>query len=107
MSADVTLYTAPALAEAAGVTLRQVQHWTNEGLLQPADIVGLPKSGMGNRRVYALSEAAVARRIAALTSVRLDDAGKVARHLTEGEPEVRLGDLVIRIADRSDGEARP
>jgi DNA-binding transcriptional MerR regulator len=46
------IYTAPALATASGVTLRQIQYWTNRGYIKPLRVEGRPQEGTGNTRLY-------------------------------------------------------
>lgn len=89
----MTLYLAPELAKRAGVTLRQVQYWTELGILRTVQIKGQVASGSGNYRIYDETEAEIARAMSALISRA--DLAKAIRAAIEGRP-AHVGGLTIQ-----------
>lgn len=81
-------YTIDELAEHAGCTVKQVDHWTRAGLLHPA---GRENATNGVRRRWDAGEAEVARRMMLLLDVGLSTrlAHDVARHRGAGPYRVR------------------
>lgn len=76
----MTLYSAEAFADEAGITYRQVNYWTSRGYLSTVAISGIPTEGIGNRRIYASSEVIKARLLAHLLDreTAVDLAAKLA-----------------------------
>lgn len=58
------LYATNAFAEVAGISIRQVQYWTDQGYLTPVHIEGRAAHGQGHWRVYDESEIPVAQMLA-------------------------------------------
>jgi hypothetical protein len=93
------LYSAQALADAAGATYRQIDYWTKQGYLRPLTIHGSKKQGTGHQRVYGADEVTVARVLLAAhdlanTAERARDAVESGKSVTlvgmDGEPIIRL-----------------
>lgn len=57
----MSLYTTNALCEAAQITYRQAQYWTEKGWLVPVTVEGVEPGGSGNRRIYDDSQVIKAR----------------------------------------------
>jgi DNA-binding transcriptional MerR regulator len=76
-------YTIDELAEAAGCTAKQVDHWTRAGLLHP---VARERATNGVPRRWSHAERLVAERLALLVDVGLSTAlaAQVARHTGPG-----------------------
>jgi DNA-binding transcriptional MerR regulator len=79
----VSLYSATALAEASGCTLRQIEYWTNRGYLTPVPIKGTKSNGTGNLRVYSDQHVLKARLIRSLLDS--ETAARVATDLIENK----------------------
>ena len=57
------------LAQMVGASLRQIQHWTDIGILECAP--GTDRGGRGSQRLYARDEVGIAALIAAMNDIQL------------------------------------
>lgn len=87
------------LADRAGITYRQLDYWTRQGLIEPADNNG---GGSGNHRWFTEGEARIVCLMARFTSegVHPNTAVRLARELA-AERRARLGGFLIS----EDGQA--
>lgn len=77
--------TGPTLADHAGITYRQLDHWVRQGWLRPAHVVGHPSRGTGHRRVFMGLEIVKAEHMGRLVNLgaRPAVAAEVAWQLAE------------------------
>jgi DNA-binding transcriptional MerR regulator len=82
------------LADHAGLTYRQVDHWTRRGYLKPYR----EADGSGSQREFLISEAEVARWMARLDAAgfKLEAAATLARQIRDdGQTQILLGDGIL------------
>lgn len=93
-----SLYTSLALAEAAGVTYRQVNYWTRQGYLVPKRITGAPEpKGTGQRMIFGDEDILRAKLLGLLLDP--DMAATLAVELANGN-ECNLRGFAFSLAER-------
>jgi DNA-binding transcriptional MerR regulator len=73
---------APDVLRQAGITYRQLDHWSRIGYLKPSN----PDCGSGRRRDFPMAEVTVARRMALLVNAGLTL--KTAHRVARGDEDV-------------------
>lgn len=86
--------TLPDLAD-LGLTYRQLDHWTTQGYLTPAE----PNPGTGRRRTWTVDQLEIAGRMARLSRLGLTLA--IAHRVATGNSDVGDG-ITIMIQPRAD-----
>lgn len=99
----MNLYTSNALAKAAGVSYRQINHWTTRGYIEPVSVNGTPTNGTGNKRIYDDRALLKARLLGYLFDP--DIAGKLASDLAEHKA-ARLPGFAFAMTEWSIGPHR-